>query len=296
MKKEKFPPLYLRSVAFNKMHIPYLLIRQRKNIYVTKLDKNNSLKIIREIPNKFWFFDIIQSEEGKELGLFADDYPQEYTAYSLSSNERGKKISKDLAYNSHWVVSTCNCRPYFVINRYIYTYAKNKIVNLDKNPNERLQEELDATFFIFSEKGLYRHCFLDSPTEWELFYKSDKGDCKQLVYDPLHNLVVSITNIYGYGWVHFIDMNGKAQTYSDENGFWSVANFQSRFFFYTWGNIIELTKGGQKHIHNIDGTIARNQCLFSTPDTLYFVCENEIHIYSDNKWSKIDIAGQSLIL
>ncbi len=296
MKDHKPLPFYAKSIAFDQNSVPHILIRQGKDGYFTQLTSNDKLQVIKKISSKYWWCKSIVNQNEHRLGLFTDDdLMQQFTAISLTNDQRGKKITKEKAYYFHHVASTCNARPYFFINKCIWTYKDNTIINLHEHPEERLPEEQNATFFIYIEKGLFRSVFSDKPANWEHIYKPGLGKPKQLVYDPHNKLVVAITNVKGSGWVHFIDTNGKATTYEEIEGLWSVAIFQSRYFFYRWGNIIEITKEGKKTVHEINGKIARNQCLFASSEALYFVCEHEIHRYSNDKWSVIPVTAQNII-
>ena len=87
-------------------------------------------------------------------------------------------------------------------------------------------------------------------------------------------------------------MEGNVKKYSTKEGLWSVTCFQGRFFFYEWGQVIEITPKGDRINHGVNGMITNNQCLFATNDSLYFVCENQIHKYKDNKWTTIDSSNQ----
>ena len=297
MKDHKPLPFYARSIVFDPNSVPHVLIRQGKDAYLAQLTSDDSLQVIKKISSKYWWCKSIVHQNENKIGLFTDDsfYIHPFTAVSLTSDQRAKKITKEKAHYFHHVVSTCNARPYFFINKCIWTYQDNTIINLHENPEERLPEEQNATFFIYTEKGLFRSVFSDKPANWEHIYKPDLGKPKQLVYDSHNQLVVAITNVRGSGWAHFIDTKGTAKTYEEIEGLWSVAIFQSRYFFYRWGSIIEITKEGKKTVHEINGKIARNQCLFASSEALYFVCEHEIHRYSNDKWSVISVTAQNII-
>lgn len=277
-----------------KNDMPYLLVREKKKLYVAKINSDDTLKFIREVPNKYWWFKIFQDKERNDVGLFIDDCSANSVAYPFIADKKGKCLSKSDNFYWHLTTSSCKKREYFIIEKCVFTYKEdNTLINLDENPDERFPEEQDAVFFVASSKGILIHKFSNKKGEWEYLVESEKFyNPKQITYDPLSKTLVAISNSYGLGWAHFIDMESGLKSYSNEAGFWSVTNFQGRFFFYKWGKVIEITKDGEEITHNINGEIARNQCLFSTSNALYFVCVDKIYRYKNNEWTIIDFSNQ----
>lgn len=283
--------VYAKSMAFNSNNESFVLIRQGTENYITKLSDNEKLEIIRKVPSGFWWFKICNDNFNNEIALIREDNITDLVKmFSLQTEDKGKKLSTNNVYSWNLMASTSNKREYSLINHQVHFFNGTDYISLDENPDIRLEIEQNDVFFVATEKGIYLRKLNDKIGEWNHFYKANLDSCKQLIYDHKNkNIIVITASQNGYGWVHFVDMEGNAKKYKKESGFWSANYFNGKLFFFIWDSIIEMTSDGKKIKHKITGEVGRNQCLFSSDKALYFVCEHEIYIYKNEKWTKVSL-------
>ncbi len=289
--------LRLRSIAFHNGKT-YMLIFYKGKTFIVELVTNNTMKIVREIPKKFWRFQIYDN-----FILATDDYyMNEITCLPINGG-RGKKLTKNARY-WHKVASTLPQHNYFIVDKHIFTFRNDKWIDLDDNPLERLPEEDAAKFFTVSYEGLHQHNFLNNPGEWELLSKiMDKSkqyefegetywedpDYRQICYCPYSKQIVLV-----HQDAYFVNIDGKKTQHKIEKKVWSVAGFDKRIFFYNWGRVIEMNAKGEITDHNINGKILRDQCLISNDNFLFFMYENGFYRYNGKKWENFLLSNLKL--
>jgi hypothetical protein len=287
--------LFAKSMAFNSNNEPFVLVRQGTENFITKLSDEGKLKVIRKVPSGFWWFKICKNNNGEEVVILRDDIRGLVSKYSLNNDGKGKKLSQ-IPSSWHKIVSTTSIRQYVVIEKQIHSFDGEDYVNIHKNKNLRLPEEQNAIFFASSLKGINKCQFGKETEEWSsFFYDEEYRGCIEIAYDKKRDDLIVIPEAKkGLRLVNFVNKNREVKSYSKTSGFWSVNYHKERVFLYTWKNIIEMTSDGTEIVHEVNGVVARNECLFSTEKELYFVCENEIYKFKDEKWTKINIGNQNL--
>ncbi len=286
-------PVFARSMAFNAYNEPFVLVRQGTENYIIKITDDHKLVKIRKVPSGFWWFKIYNDGAGQEISLLREDNRTDVVKlFSLHTEEKGKKLATNDVYSWHLMTSSSNKRSYSLINRQVHYFDGKDYISLDENPELRLAEEENDDFFVANEKGIFRRKLSDKDGEWTHFYKENLSSCKQLIYDDKNKNIIVITGSQkGFGWVHFVDIEGNAKKYKRASGFWSANYFDGRSFFFVWDSIIEMASDGKIINHDICGDVSRNQCLFSSERALYFVCEHEIYMFKDEKWTNISLGN-----